>query len=85
MLEHLVPQPEYKLLTIKNIPQISEAAMQYSTYQWQGLLKHLRQMLIADAGMEEGMLCGYCILGNYCPQFVSLKIFFCAIYIVTLI
>ena len=54
MLEHLVPCPEYKLLTIKNIPQMSETAKDFSTYQWHGLLKHLRQMLIANAAMEEG-------------------------------
>lgn len=56
MLEHLVPHPDYKLLTIKNIPQMSAAAHEFSTYQWHGLLKHLRQMLISDAPMEEGGL-----------------------------
>ena len=29
--------------------------MEFSTFQWAGLLKHLRQMLIASAPMEEGM------------------------------
>ena len=53
-MEHLVPHPEYKLLTMRNIPQVSDRVMQYNTYQWQGLLKHLRQMLVADAPMEEG-------------------------------
>lgn len=55
MLEHLVSHPDYKLLTIKNIPQMSAAAQEFSTYQWHGLLKHLRQMLISDAPMEEGI------------------------------
>lgn len=54
MLEHLVPCPDYKLLTVKNIPQMSEKSKDFSCYQWHGLLKHLRQMLIADAAMEEG-------------------------------
>ncbi|KAL4223799.1 Tubulin delta chain [Mactra antiquata] len=55
MLEHLAPMPDYKLLTIKNIPQMSDTSKVFSTYQWHGLLKHLRQMLIANAAMEEGI------------------------------
>lgn len=54
LLEHLVPHPDYKLLTVKNIPQMSDQAVEFSTYQWPGLLKHLRQMFIANAAMEEG-------------------------------
>ncbi|XP_076452877.1 tubulin delta chain-like [Babylonia areolata] len=54
-LQHLVPHPDHKLLTIRNIPQVSERAMEFSTFQWAGLLKHLRQMLIASAPMEEGI------------------------------
>ncbi|XP_070572249.1 tubulin delta chain-like [Ptychodera flava] len=55
MLASLVPHPEYKLLSLKNIPQMSEKSLAYSTFTWPGLLKHLRQMLIADAAMEEGI------------------------------
>ncbi|XP_077996264.1 tubulin delta chain-like [Glandiceps talaboti] len=55
LLTTLVPHPEYKLLTLKNIPQMSEKSLAYSTYTWSGLLKHLRQMLIANAAMEEGI------------------------------
>ena len=54
MLEHLVPHPEYKLLTLRNIPQMSQKAMQYSSFQWHGLLKHLRQMIVANTAYEEG-------------------------------
>ncbi|XP_052800591.1 tubulin delta chain-like [Mya arenaria] len=55
MLEHLVPCPSYKLLTVKNIPQMSDTSKDFSVFQWQGLIKHLRQMLIANAAMEEGI------------------------------
>ncbi|XP_041378716.1 tubulin delta chain-like [Gigantopelta aegis] len=55
LLQHLVPHPEYKLLSLRNIPQIAEKSMEFSVYQWHGLLKHLRQMLIANAAMEEGI------------------------------
>ena len=54
MLTHSVPHPEYRLVTCRSIPQMSDRAKQYSTYQWHGLLKHLRQMLVAAAPMEEG-------------------------------
>ncbi|XP_035829696.1 tubulin delta chain isoform X2 [Aplysia californica] len=55
MLEHLVPHPQHKLLTIKNIPQMSDVAREFSFHQWSGLIKNLRQMLIANAPMEEGI------------------------------
>lgn len=54
-LQHLVPHPDHKLLTVRNIPVVSERAMEFSTFQWAGLLKNLRQMLIASAPMEEGI------------------------------
>nr|KAG5692475.1 hypothetical protein BaRGS_005021 [Batillaria attramentaria] len=55
-LQLLVPHPDHKLLTIRNIPQVSDRAMEFSTFQWTGLLKHLRQMLIASAPMEEDVV-----------------------------
>lgn len=53
-MEHLVPHPELKMLGVRNIPQMSENSLAYSTFTWAGLLKHLRQMLISNAKMEEG-------------------------------
>ncbi|KAE8624746.1 hypothetical protein XENTR_v10006037 [Xenopus tropicalis] len=55
LMECLVPHPEYKMLGLRNIPQMSEHSLAYSTFNWNGLLKHLRQMLIANAKMEEGI------------------------------
>lgn len=54
-MDHMVSHPDYKLLTVKNIPHMSEKSIEFSTFQWHGLLKHLRQMLIAGASMEEGL------------------------------
>uniref|UniRef100_A0A8C5KMV3 Tubulin delta chain n=1 Tax=Jaculus jaculus TaxID=51337 RepID=A0A8C5KMV3_JACJA len=54
LMEHLVPHPEFKMLGVRNIPQMSENSLAYSTFTWAGLLKHLRQMLISNAKMEEG-------------------------------
>ena len=45
---------EFKMLGVRNIPQMSENSLAYSTFTWAGLLKHLRQMLISNAKMEEG-------------------------------
>ncbi|CAI5794811.1 tubulin delta chain [Podarcis lilfordi] len=55
LMEALVPHPEFKMLGLRNIPQMSENSLAYSTFAWPGLLKHLRQMLIANAKMEEGI------------------------------
>ncbi|CAG5117711.1 unnamed protein product [Candidula unifasciata] len=55
LLESLVPHPQHKLLAVKNIPQMSDAAREFSMHQWPGLMKNLRQMLIADSPMEEGI------------------------------
>lgn len=54
MLEHLVSHPSYKLLSLRAIPQQSSTAKDYSAFIWPGLMKHLRQMLVARATMEEG-------------------------------
>ena len=51
----LCPHPQYKLLTLKSIPQMPENYHAYTNYLWAGLLKHLRQMLLTDAAITEGM------------------------------
>ncbi|XP_042298780.1 tubulin delta chain isoform X2 [Sceloporus undulatus] len=55
LMEVLVPHPEFKMLGLRNIPQMSENSLPFTTFAWPGLLKHLRQMLIANAKMEEGI------------------------------
>uniref|UniRef100_A0A7M5V5F2 Tubulin delta chain n=2 Tax=Clytia hemisphaerica TaxID=252671 RepID=A0A7M5V5F2_9CNID len=47
--------PAYKLASVKCIPHISDQAMSYSVFVWPALLKHMRQMLIADSPMEDGI------------------------------
>ena len=46
--------PSYKLASLKCIPHISHQSMAYSVFVWPALLKHMRQMLIADSSMEDG-------------------------------
>uniref|UniRef100_A0A8C6SLI5 Tubulin delta chain n=1 Tax=Neogobius melanostomus TaxID=47308 RepID=A0A8C6SLI5_9GOBI len=47
--------PEYKLLSICTIPQMPSSSLAYSAFTWPGLLKHLRQMLVSNTKMEEGI------------------------------
>ncbi|KAG5837576.1 hypothetical protein ANANG_G00240800 [Anguilla anguilla] len=51
----LVCHPEYRLLSVCSIPQMPSSSQAYSAFTWPGLLKHLRQMLITSAKMEEGI------------------------------
>ena len=52
---NLCPSPNFKMLSVKSIPQMPERSHAYTRYLWSGLLKHLRQMLLCDAPIEEGM------------------------------
>ena len=49
------PNPEFKLLTARAVPQIPEGSRAFTKYQWPGLLLPLRQMLIANAPCEAGI------------------------------
>lgn len=51
----LCPHAHFKFLSVKTIPQIPDASHQYSRFMWAGLLRHLRQMLMTDSAMDEGM------------------------------
>ncbi|KAF7663125.1 hypothetical protein LDENG_00217940 [Lucifuga dentata] len=55
LVSALTCHPEYKLLSVCTIPQIASSSLAYSTFSWPSLLKHLRQMLISNTKMEEGI------------------------------
>ncbi|TDH15042.1 hypothetical protein EPR50_G00027350 [Perca flavescens] len=55
LVSALTCHPEYKLLSVCTIPQMPSSSMAYSTFSWPSLLKHLRQMLISNTKMEEGI------------------------------
>ena len=46
---------DYKVVSVKSIPWMPDQCHAYSSHLWAGLLKHLRQMLITDSPLEEGM------------------------------
>jgi tubulin delta len=51
----LTPQPDYRLLSIKCVPQMPNVSQAFTHYLWVGLLKYLRQMLLTDSPTDEGM------------------------------
>ena len=51
----LCPRKDYKFVTVKSIPQVPDRSQAYSSFLWSGLMKHLRQMLITDSPIEEGI------------------------------
>lgn len=55
LVSALACHPEYKLLSMSTIPQMSASSIAYSTFSWPALLKHLRQMLVSNTKMEEGI------------------------------
>ncbi|XP_041456471.1 tubulin delta chain-like [Lytechinus variegatus] len=55
LMETLVSHPDYKLLTMYCVPQISEASLPFSTFAWPGLMKRLHQMVVNASVMEEGL------------------------------
>lgn len=55
MIGHLCCHPSYKLLACKSIPHVAERSKAYHSFLWRGLAKHLHQMLLTNAKMEEGI------------------------------
>ncbi|EDQ87929.1 uncharacterized protein MONBRDRAFT_33187 [Monosiga brevicollis MX1] len=51
---HLVPHPDYKLLTTHSIPQMPESYQAFSRYDWSSLTTTARAMALADSPVEEG-------------------------------
>lgn len=54
LLSHAASHADYKLLQLRSIPYMSERCREFATDQWPQLMKHLRQMLLADAPTDEG-------------------------------
>eukprot|EP00948_MAST-09A_sp_MAST-9A-sp1_P004283 g4283.t1 len=54
-LTALCAHPGYKLLSIRMIPTLTTHDEAFASFTCSGLLKHLRQMLLTNAYMEDGM------------------------------
>lgn len=55
LLETLLPHSFYKLLTLRCVPQLSDQALDFSTYKWSSLIKTLSQMYINNSYLDEGL------------------------------
>lgn len=55
LLEILLPHSFYKLLTLRCVPQLSDQALDFSTYKWSSLIKTLSQMYINNSYLDEGL------------------------------
>ncbi|DAZ98348.1 TPA: hypothetical protein N0F65_007155 [Lagenidium giganteum] len=55
LTRHLCHHPGFKLLDLKIVPQMPQRSKQFSTHTWAGIIKHLRQMQIANSPLEEGI------------------------------
>jgi tubulin delta len=55
LLETLLPHSFYKLLTLRCVPQLSDQALDFSTYKWSSLIKNLSQMYINNSYLDEGL------------------------------
>eukprot|EP00002_Diphylleia_rotans_P004296 TRINITY_DN13114_c0_g1_i1.p1 TRINITY_DN13114_c0_g1~~TRINITY_DN13114_c0_g1_i1.p1 ORF type:complete len:466 (+),score=78.64 TRINITY_DN13114_c0_g1_i1:56-1453(+) len=60
-IDRLCGFPSLRLLTMKNIPQVSSAAVPYMSNSWKALVKHMTQMVICDAYMDEGLDWSYTV------------------------
>lgn len=45
-VEHLCCHPGYRMLTLRNVPQMPAASVGFTTFTWEGTLKRLRQMQV---------------------------------------
>ena len=54
-VRHLCPSPSHRLLALRAVPQMPDGHVDFTTYRWTGMLRTLRQMLIAAAPCEEGI------------------------------
>ncbi|KAK9820111.1 hypothetical protein WJX72_006233 [[Myrmecia] bisecta] len=55
VVEHLCCHPGYRLLSLRAVPQMAAAAIDFTTFTWTAILRRLQQMLITGSVTEEGM------------------------------
>ena len=55
LISSSIPMPNLNILSLRAIPQISAKHLKFSNYTWPQLLKYLRQMMLTNCPIEEGM------------------------------
>eukprot|EP00040_Diaphanoeca_grandis_P009647 m.49602 g.49602 ORF g.49602 m.49602 type:complete len:464 (-) comp21062_c0_seq2:124-1515(-) len=51
----LCPHSGFKLVTVRTVPQMSDTHREFATYQWEGMVRTLRQMSVVNSFSVEGM------------------------------
>ena len=54
MFVQVTPHPDYKLMSLWNVPQVAEQVLPFNCDNWNGLLKYVRQMQLANSATDEG-------------------------------
>eukprot|EP00891_Asterochloris_glomerata_P001041 jgi/Astpho2/1041/Aster-00860 len=54
-VEHLCCHPGYRMLTLRNVPQMPAASVGFTTFTWEGTLKRLRQMQVTGSTVEHNL------------------------------
>eukprot|EP00198_Chlamydomonas_reinhardtii_P002678 XP_001692014.1 delta tubulin [Chlamydomonas reinhardtii] len=55
LVTRLCGHPAYRLLTLRSVPQLPPANIDFTTFTWPALTKRLRQMLVTGSVLEEGL------------------------------
>ncbi|CAF0743996.1 unnamed protein product [Brachionus calyciflorus] len=58
VITDLCSHNDYKLLSLNNVPIMSQQSIDYSTFKWNSLYKNARQLLYTGGYMDEGLKWG---------------------------
>ncbi|RMZ95857.1 tubulin delta chain isoform X1 [Brachionus plicatilis] len=58
VIGELCPHPDYKLLSLNNVPMMSAQSIEFSSFKWNSLYKNARQLLYTGGFMDEGLKWG---------------------------
>ena len=57
LIVDMCPNVDYKLLSLSNVPLVNKNSIEFSSYKWEGLYRHARQLLINGELIDEGVNC----------------------------
>ena len=58
VIGELCSHPDYKLLSLNNVPMMNTQSIEFSTFKWNSLYKNARQLLYTGGFMDEGLKWG---------------------------
>lgn len=66
LVTRLCGHPAYRLLTLRSVPQLPPANIDFTTFTWPALTKRLRQMLVTGGQGRGGCVLGAWRVRTYC-------------------